>query len=290
MSTTSPRRTVLITGCSEGGLGFGLAEAFHARGLRVLATARNPSKMSSLQSLGIETFTLDVLSQDSINSCVSEVSALTGGTLDFLVNNAGGGYSMPVADIDIEDAKQLFDLNVWSYITVAQAFLSLLIKAKGTLINNTSISSVIPTPYSSVYQASKAAAPMFSDHMRLELEPFGIKVIDLKTGSVHTKFHANKQGGNAVLPKNSIYDPIREETEKAMGNSFPDRMDLDVWSKLVVDDVLKRAPAAQIWRGKGAWEAWFSTTFVSHTWFDRSWRRLVGLDLLARRLRESGKV
>lgn len=89
-------RTVLITGCSDGGLGAGLAIQFHKRGDRVFATARNPAKMASLTALGIETFKLDVLSDESIKACVEEVSALTGGKLNMLVNNAGAGYSMPV--------------------------------------------------------------------------------------------------------------------------------------------------------------------------------------------------
>ncbi len=89
-------RTILITGCSDGGLGAALAIQFHQHGDRVLATARNPAKMATLKKLGIETLTLDVLSDDSIRACVKEVSALTGGSLDVLINNAGAGYSMPI--------------------------------------------------------------------------------------------------------------------------------------------------------------------------------------------------
>lgn len=85
------QQTVLITGCSAGGLGYGLSVAFHARGLRVLATARNPTKMEGLRHLGIETLTLDVLDTNSITNCVEQVRDLTGGKLDILVNNAGGG-------------------------------------------------------------------------------------------------------------------------------------------------------------------------------------------------------
>ena len=81
------KRTVLITGCSDGGLGAGLAEAFHARGLRVFATARKPSKQAHLKSLGIETIVLDVLSDESIGECVEEVRGLTGGKLDILLNS-----------------------------------------------------------------------------------------------------------------------------------------------------------------------------------------------------------
>src|SRR5690242_19097552 len=107
------KRSVLITGCSDGGLGAALAVAFHNAGLHVYATARNPSIMKYLSSLGIETRTLDVLSDTSIASCIAQLSSL-----NILVNNAGAGYSMPVSDLSIPEAKKLFDLNVWSYIEV----------------------------------------------------------------------------------------------------------------------------------------------------------------------------
>ena len=88
---TNPR-TVLITGCSQGGLGDALAQAFHASSdVRVIATARNLSKVAHLESLGIETVELDVLSPQSIENCVTEVSKRTGGQLDILLNNSGAG-------------------------------------------------------------------------------------------------------------------------------------------------------------------------------------------------------
>lgn len=285
----SPNRTVLITGCSDGGLGAGLAEAFHTKGLRVFATARNPDKMSQVKKLGIETITLDVLSNESIKTCVAEVARLTGGTLGILVNNAGGGYNMPVADIELDKARQLFELNVWSYISVTQAFLPLLIKAKGMIVNNTSVSSVEKTPHSSAYHASKAAAAMFSDHMRIELAPFDVKVVDLKTGCVHSQFH-NNRSDEGTLPPGSIYEPAKEETEKAIRAShFSDREPLDVWARNTANDLLRRNPPAQVWRGKGAWWVWLYS-WGSSTMLDGQLARMCSLDVLAKRLKEQGKV
>ncbi|KEF58913.1 uncharacterized protein A1O9_03756 [Exophiala aquamarina CBS 119918] len=318
------KRTVLITGCSTHGLGYALALAFHATGeFRVFATARDTSRMAGLKERSggeIETLQLDVLDQPSIERCVAEVQALieqgeSGGVnrkgLACLVNNAGGGYNMPVSDISIPEAKALFDLNVWSYISVTQAFLPLLISAAGAagpavtktnslILNNTSVSSVEPTPHNSVYHASKAAAAMFSTHMRIELQPFHIRVVDLKTGCVHSHFHANHQGGIASLPSGnadgtgtgtSLYMPVREETENAMRNAFPHREDPDVWAESVVRDVTRswNEPPLEIWRGTGSWRTWFANTFFPVGWWDESWRRAVGLDLLSARLVGMGK-
>jgi NADP-dependent 3-hydroxy acid dehydrogenase YdfG len=84
-------KTVLITGCSAGGIGDALAKAFHKKGLRVFATARNLAKVEQLKALGLEVIQLDVVDDESIRQAVEKVKAATGGTLDFLVNNSGGG-------------------------------------------------------------------------------------------------------------------------------------------------------------------------------------------------------
>lgn len=81
----------LVTGCSEGGIGDFLAQEFHRNGVHVFATARTLSKIQHLGALGLITIQLDVTSPKSIEKAVVEVEKVTGGKLDFLVNNAGMG-------------------------------------------------------------------------------------------------------------------------------------------------------------------------------------------------------
>jgi NADP-dependent 3-hydroxy acid dehydrogenase YdfG len=85
------QRSVLITGCSQGGAGEALARVFHQNGFKVFATARSLSKIQHLESEGIEALELNVLDAQSIEQTVQTVSGLTGGKLDFLINNAGAG-------------------------------------------------------------------------------------------------------------------------------------------------------------------------------------------------------
>lgn len=85
------QKTVLITGCSEGGIGDALAQSFHRKGLRVFATARNVSKIEHLKKLGLDILSLDVTDPTSIKMAVEAVTLETGGTLDYLVNNSGAG-------------------------------------------------------------------------------------------------------------------------------------------------------------------------------------------------------
>ena len=87
------RKTVLITGCSKGGIGDALAREFHRKGHRVFASARNLSKVQHLDDLGIETLLLDVTDEASIKEAVKKVTEYTNGSLDFLINNSGGGES-----------------------------------------------------------------------------------------------------------------------------------------------------------------------------------------------------
>ncbi len=126
------RKSVLITGCSPGGMGFALAEEFQKRGLTIFATARDISKISELGSLpNVHLLPLDVTSSSDIEAAVCEVSRHTAGRLDILVNNSGQQYFMPALDIDIEAAMRMFDVNFWGVLRMTQAFSALMQEAKG---------------------------------------------------------------------------------------------------------------------------------------------------------------
>lgn len=289
-----PKRTVLITGCSQGSLGEALALAFHSKGLRVFATARNPSKMSNLADKGIETLPLDVLPAASIAACVSAVSEKTDGKLDILLNNSGGGYSMPLSDASIDKTRELFELNVFSVLAMTQAFLPLLRKSQhgAMIVNQTSISSVTTVPMTGIYNASKAAAASLTDNLRLELAPFKIKVVDLKTGAVRSGFYDNmNMGMQPRLPDHSIYAIAREEVEHSMSGKGleKDMIAADVWAAQVVGDLLKQEPELRIWRGGNAWAVWFARRFFPHTFLDGNMIKMGALDVIKKRVGKQGE-
>lgn len=144
MASRSPSKTVLVTGCSEGSLGHALATAFANKGFHVFATVRNPSTASFLDGDHIEILPLEVASQESINACVAKVKEKTGSKgLDILVNNAGVGFIMPLLDTSIEKSKRLFDVNVWGTLAAIQAFAPLIIQAKGTIVNISSLAGAV---------------------------------------------------------------------------------------------------------------------------------------------------
>ncbi|KAH6898234.1 short-chain dehydrogenase/reductase [Thelonectria olida] len=206
----SPRKSVLITGCSAGGIGAALAEVFHEKGYHVFATARSPSKISGTLSAAanVTVLTLDVLSSESIAAAVQSVEKETDGTLDVLVNNSGGGAIVPALDASIEDGKRLFDLNVWAPLAMLQAFAPLLIKAKGCVVNNSSANAYLAMPLMSLYNSSKAAIAIASETWRAELQPLGVRTVTLVTCAVKTEFFSNYHG--AELPEASRYFKIRD--------------------------------------------------------------------------------
>lgn len=140
--------SVLITGCSDGGIGSALALIFQQRGFRTFATARDTSKMSELKDLeNVTLLTLDITNSEHIREVVDAVVKSTGGTLDYLVNNAGHNHFRPILDENIEDTKDLFNTNVWGPLAVTQAFSPLIIAAKGSFVFVTSIAGYGNTPW-----------------------------------------------------------------------------------------------------------------------------------------------
>jgi 1-acylglycerone phosphate reductase len=202
---------------------------------------------------------------------------------NYIVNNAGANYQMPVSDMSLAEAKKLFDLNVWSYLAVTQAFLPLIIQSKGLIVNQTSISSACTIPFSGAYNASKAAIATFSDTQRFEFAPFGVRVVDLKTGAVHSNINA---GAPSTLPKDSIYAPAREAVENSMSlkEIVNASMDQEVWAKATVADLLKRNPPPIIWRGTSAWLVRLGT-ILPFGFLDGTVKKIVGLDIVEQKLK-----
>lgn len=147
MATT---KSALVTGCSDGGLGSALALNFAQRGLMVFATARSTAKMSKLANLpNIRLLTLDITKPEEVHAAVASVKKETGGSLDYLVNNAGQARYMPMLDESPEmgPAKDLFEINVWAQLRMVQAFAPLLMEAKGTAVYTSSLSGYLNNPY-----------------------------------------------------------------------------------------------------------------------------------------------
>ncbi|KAH9883925.1 NAD(P)-binding protein [Xylariomycetidae sp. FL2044] len=202
------KKSVLITGCTPGGIGHALCLEYHRRGLFVIATARRPEVLEPLANTdGITTMGLDVTNEVSIKACHDEVAKLTGGKLDILVNNAGRVHTFPATDLDIPDVIETFQSNVFGTMAMVKGFIDLLIPARGLIINSASASAVSAYAFASAYAASKGAVVSYSRALRLELLPFGVRVMCAMSGVVQSNISSH---GTRVLPEESIYQPARD--------------------------------------------------------------------------------
>lgn len=282
------RKTILITGCGPGGIGAALAKDFQLRGHQVFASGLSEDHIDPSLSAdyGIQTLVLDVTSQPSIDQAVQTVrdnfqstscsspagkseqeehgayesnqNKLLPGSLDMLINNAGVIDVMPFADTQLQDVRALYDVNVFGVWAVTQAFLPLLVAARpgGLVVDIGSIDPVVCPPFFAAYSSSKAAAEAVNRTIRRELAPLGVRVVNVKSGSVRTPLFANC--APRPLPGGSWYRAIRAwiEDREFLAFSLSRQSEVDDYGRRLVDDLLKDAPKPVIWIGGMSTMTW----------------------------------
>jgi NAD(P)-dependent dehydrogenase (short-subunit alcohol dehydrogenase family) len=180
---------VVITGASTG-IGEATALELDRRGYLVFAGVRCPEAAQRLQSLStgmLIPLMLDVTNSDQIAAAVERVREKIGeNDLAGLVNNAGIAVSSPLEIVPLGRFRQQLEVNVIGQLAMIQAFLPILRKSKGRIVNVTSINGSLSPPYLGPYAASKFALEAISDALRLELRPWGIKVSVVVPGAIKT--------------------------------------------------------------------------------------------------------
>ncbi|KAJ6463548.1 NAD(P)-binding protein [Mycena sanguinolenta] len=253
MLNVSPR-------CSPGGIGYELAKEYHSQGsLLDLCMA---CESSLLHPLGLETLELDVTKVASVQAGRDRIASLTGGKLDILVNNA-----FPATDVNIDEVKGMFEVNIFGVMRMVQEFAPLLIASgDGRVVNIGSISGVMPYPFGSTYNASKAALHSYGDTLRVELAPFNIQVITIITGGVKSNVSRHPR----LIQPSSIYAPIADVfATKRAARSQVGAMATEVYAKQVVAQTLKRHVKAWFWTGNFSFSCWFVDTFLGRRAFVR---------------------
>ncbi|MGQ3888628.1 SDR family NAD(P)-dependent oxidoreductase [Legionella sp. CNM-1927-20] len=184
-------QVILITGCSSG-IGYDAALALAKRGHRVIASCRKPEDLQKLLAQGLEAVLLDVNDPLSIKRAFQEVLDKTAGRLDVLINNAGYGQGGALEDISREVLQAQFETNVFGLLDVTRLAIPIMRKqGYGRIINVSSVLGIVSMRFRGAYNASKYAVEGLSDTLRLELAPFGIKVITVEPGPIESKFRDN---------------------------------------------------------------------------------------------------
>jgi NAD(P)-dependent dehydrogenase (short-subunit alcohol dehydrogenase family) len=189
MPDRSSSMTVVVTGASTG-IGAACALDYARRGMRVFAGVRDPQAGEALASKGgssLIPITLDVTDELSIARSVEVVQRVVGNAgLGGLVNNAGIAIASPLEVIPLAQLRKQLEVNVIGQIAVTQAFLPLLRRGRGRIVNMGSIAGRSTIPLLGPYSASKYALEALTDALRMELQPWGIQVSIIEPGAIAT--------------------------------------------------------------------------------------------------------
>ncbi|MFP3493935.1 SDR family oxidoreductase [Pseudomonas sp. SIMBA_059] len=239
--------TVLITGCSSG-IGRALADAFKSAGYEVWASARRQDDVTSLAAAGFNAVPLDVNDSAALQRLAEQL-----GELDVLVNNAGYGAMGPLLDGGTDGLQRQFETNVFSIVGVTQALFPALRRRQGLVVNIGSVSGVLVTPFAGAYCASKAAVHALSDALRMELAPFGVRVMEVQPGAINTRF-AKNAGAQAELLINeqSPWWPLREGIRARSQASQDKPTPADVFAADVLKAVQQNEPPRLLRSGNGS--------------------------------------
>jgi NAD(P)-dependent dehydrogenase (short-subunit alcohol dehydrogenase family) len=174
---------ILITGASSG-IGRACAEHLQARGHRVYGTSRRAQP----PGLSFEPLTLDVTSDASVAQAVQAVVGREG-RLDVVVNNAGFGIAGAAEDTAVDEARDQFETNFFGTMRVCRSVLPVMRQqGSGCIVNISSIAGRIGIPFQALYSASKFAVEGYTEALRMEAAPFGIRVVLVEPGDFKTGF------------------------------------------------------------------------------------------------------
>lgn len=186
----------LVTGASSG-IGEATAHRLTAAGYKVYGTSRRGTRSNTRP---FEMLPLDVTSDDSVEAAVSELIRLEG-RIDLLVNNAGFGVAPGGAEeSSIEQAKQIFETNVFGLIRMTRAVVPHMRRqGSGRILNIGSVLGFLPMPYGALYAATKHAVEGYSESLDHELRTRGVRVSVIEPAYTRTQFDANFMAPDAKL-------------------------------------------------------------------------------------------
>ncbi|RKP08773.1 hypothetical protein THASP1DRAFT_29440 [Thamnocephalis sphaerospora] len=250
----APNAVVFVTGCSKGGIGYGLCCELAQHGCTVYATARSIEKMDGLQELGIKTLCLDVTDVQAIKEAVETVLSEEG-RIDILINNAAMPCTSALLDQDLNAARRIYETNVWGPLAIVQAVAPGMIERRtGTIVNVGSIGGHCATPWSGVYSSSKSAMHAWTNAVRVELRPYGVKVMLVYPGSVQSNIADNAQKG-FKWKEGSLFTPFKESVLRRMVMS-QGRTSTDDFCRHVVPYMLRKSPPREIYFGTNSTTYW----------------------------------
>ena len=264
------RPVAIVTGAS-GGIGEATAWALHAAGYRVFGTYRRPP---AKRSPGIEYLACDVTSDESIRAAVNEVLSKTG-RIDLLVNNAGVGLVAGAEESSLEQAKSLFDVNLFGVIRLTKAVLPTMRRQlAGRIVNISSVVGLIPAPFMALYSASKHALEGYSESLDHEIRSSGIRVVLIEPAYTRTSFEGNVYRADQQL---DVYQSARTNAEGVLRDGMKTADTPELVATAVVKASTEANPQRRYAAGRTARQISLLRRFVPASAFDKSLRKRLRL-------------
>lgn len=213
-NNTKTQHYALITGASAG-IGRAFAEELARRNKNLMLVALPESGLENFSEQLVSKYSVDVrhicldLTSTEGPSRVKEFTDHSGIEIDFLINNAGIGHIGAIEDYSVEEIDEMILLNIRALTLMTRYYISDLRKAEqGVVINLGSFGSYMPSPYKSIYIASKAYVYYFSDAIRRELSDTNVKVLTLMPGPINTNHRVRDRIQKAgIVGKATVLNP-----------------------------------------------------------------------------------
>lgn len=221
-----PGRAVLITGASKG-IGAATALYLDRRGFHVFAGVRHEEDGARLRAGASDRLTpvmLDVTETGTIEQAMEVVERAAGDGLAGLVNNAGIVVPGPIEVLPLEDFRTQLEVNVVGVLNVTRAFLPLVRRARGRIVNVSSINGRVALPFNTAYATSKFALEALSDGLRTELKRWGIHVSVIQPGAIRTPIwetsveRANRIAAGLPSEARELYSGVLAKLERRSGD------------------------------------------------------------------------
>ncbi|MGH9979759.1 MAG: SDR family oxidoreductase [Nitrososphaeraceae archaeon] len=218
--TKEQEKIAVVTGSSSG-VGFETSLLLAKSGFRTFATVRNLEKAKAIRNISdqselpIRVVELDVNSDKSVKDAIDTINDESK-RIDVLVNNAGYSLIGALEDLSMDEIKAQFETNLFGPIRVMKAVLPIMRKQQGgKIVNVGSMGGRVGFPLLPAYSGTKFALEGVSESIRLETDPFGIKIILIEPGTIRSNFASNAILGQKAAEPNSPYAPLVEKLQKA---------------------------------------------------------------------------
>ena len=261
-----PRPVAIITGANTG-IGAATARALHAAGYQVFGTYR---KLPATTVPGVNYVACDVTDDLAVDAAVREVLAKAG-RIDLLVNNAGVGLVGAAEESSLEQAKSIFDVNLFGVIRMTKAVLPLMRQQRsGRIVNISSVLGLIPSPFSALYASSKHAIEGYSESLDHEVRGSGIRVVLVEPAYTRTGFDSNALVADQ---HDEHYASARANAEAVLRAVMVTADPPDVVAEAVVTAATAATPRLRYTAGRMARKVSLLRRFVPASAFDKSLRK-----------------